>query len=505
MSFHPSSAIGNHEPTLAEMMAACRSEAYMAAFEENGWDDPAFLFTLGKRELENVLSECGMKPGHASKFLCLFELFKAERQTQQSTLLAKRTSTKRTSIERTMELTNAPLSPREWQWNNFTRWNGSGMASIPDNPTQDVAKEFLRLIKAQIPTVDAAFDFMETMCKSEAPTDLRRALFCAMAYVVGASANACARQESWARVTENAATDALRACATAAQYDAEKSSSDGLLALRWRSRTLLVPSIFMAAHSGYFASLIAPHNSGYSAESAVQLPDELIDDEASFRALAEFLYTGDPTPALEVAPQQAWRFGHHYHIEQLFHAASKYLVDKAVLLDPRASIALLREARLLGDSRVAQFALPHLDPSQLSERGCALLEDGLCELAGYDPAMAADLRGRVRRMYATPVLAGLSEQMATRRVRCRVDPALKMSPEEVHILRDSLNQQAEALERAEQEAAAAAQLDKGLAAHGHPYEVSPGQELLLQRKRERLVSQRICLQAILDNYGLSTL
>ena len=88
MSFHPSSAIGNHEPTLAEMMAACRSEAYMAAFEENGWDDPAFLFTLGKRELENVLSECGMKPGHASEFLCLFELFKAERQTQQSTLLA---------------------------------------------------------------------------------------------------------------------------------------------------------------------------------------------------------------------------------------------------------------------------------------------------------------------------------------------------------------------------------------------------------------------------------
>jgi hypothetical protein len=57
----------------------------MAAFEENGWDDPVFLFTLGKRELENVLSECGMKPGHANKFLCLFELFKAERQTQQST------------------------------------------------------------------------------------------------------------------------------------------------------------------------------------------------------------------------------------------------------------------------------------------------------------------------------------------------------------------------------------------------------------------------------------
>eukprot|EP00900_Chrysochromulina_parva_P003716 jgi/Chrpa1/13345/Chrysochromulina_OHIO_Genome00008115-RA len=85
--FHPSSAT-NNDPTLAEMMAACRSEAYMAAFEENGWDDPVFLFTLGKRELENVLSECGMKPGHANKFLCLFELFKAERQTQQSTLFA---------------------------------------------------------------------------------------------------------------------------------------------------------------------------------------------------------------------------------------------------------------------------------------------------------------------------------------------------------------------------------------------------------------------------------
>jgi len=86
--FHPSSATANNDPTLAEMMAACRSEAYMAAFEENGWDDPVFLFTLGKRELENVLSECGMKPGHANKFLCLFELFKAERQTQQSTLFA---------------------------------------------------------------------------------------------------------------------------------------------------------------------------------------------------------------------------------------------------------------------------------------------------------------------------------------------------------------------------------------------------------------------------------
>ena len=68
------------EPTFEGMMTFCRSETYTQAFEDGGWDDPLFLFTRQRSQLEEMCESCGMKKGHAIKFLHLFGEYKAKHE-----------------------------------------------------------------------------------------------------------------------------------------------------------------------------------------------------------------------------------------------------------------------------------------------------------------------------------------------------------------------------------------------------------------------------------------
>ena len=53
--------------SLHEILGKCRVVQYLEAFEEEGWDDPEYLFGLTTAQLEDVADSVKMKPGHRAK------------------------------------------------------------------------------------------------------------------------------------------------------------------------------------------------------------------------------------------------------------------------------------------------------------------------------------------------------------------------------------------------------------------------------------------------------
>ena len=54
---------------LTELLRDFNLTEYAEAFVENGYDDLEYLRTLPPAELRSVAVDCGMKPGHAAKFV----------------------------------------------------------------------------------------------------------------------------------------------------------------------------------------------------------------------------------------------------------------------------------------------------------------------------------------------------------------------------------------------------------------------------------------------------
>ena len=51
------------------LLRSFRLEEYIQKFDDEGYDDLDYLRTLPPAELRSVAVDCGMKPGHAAKFV----------------------------------------------------------------------------------------------------------------------------------------------------------------------------------------------------------------------------------------------------------------------------------------------------------------------------------------------------------------------------------------------------------------------------------------------------
>ena len=51
------------------MLRSFRLDSYVQAFDDEGYDDLHYLRELPAASLRSVAADCGMKPGHAAKFV----------------------------------------------------------------------------------------------------------------------------------------------------------------------------------------------------------------------------------------------------------------------------------------------------------------------------------------------------------------------------------------------------------------------------------------------------
>ena len=53
---------------VADLLDRFRLAAYVEAFDEKGYDDLAWLLQMDGTQVEQLIADVGMKPGHAAKF-----------------------------------------------------------------------------------------------------------------------------------------------------------------------------------------------------------------------------------------------------------------------------------------------------------------------------------------------------------------------------------------------------------------------------------------------------
>ena len=53
---------------VADLLERFRLAAYVEAFDENGYDDLVWILQMGDAQVEQLIADVGMKPGHAAKF-----------------------------------------------------------------------------------------------------------------------------------------------------------------------------------------------------------------------------------------------------------------------------------------------------------------------------------------------------------------------------------------------------------------------------------------------------